>query len=197
MSAENEYVEAQDTLEERRQARDAGISQATATGYDQAEINQNKEFFESYSDPGISPDPPASGLEKSLGPELSHHHLFGNIDRVEFEKLKLENAVLAMRKKAEHPRTAGVSSKCTGSRRRKIVGEDDVELTPERARKIDSTIGPRSVRSQMQSQSIEASAWKGITTMKSVVKTMGGKAKEASSGVLGRAKQFLFGGGNS
>lgn len=194
MSTKNgDYVEAQKELEEERQKTEGAISQAATSGYDQAEINKNRAFFEEYSDPDVTPDPNASDMEKRMAPELSHHHLFGNIDQAEYERRMLDNQVLAMRVKSEFPRPSGVSSKCTGEYREAIAGDEKPVMSPEMNRHVDSILGPQGVRAQMQSQSIQASAWKGITTMKSVIETMGENAKSASAGALGKAKKFLFG----
>jgi hypothetical protein len=194
MSRNTEFIEKQQEGQREQQKLDAGFAQASAAGLDQGQIHKDRRFFDSYRDPDISPGPAATQFEKRVKPELSHHQMFGNIDRAEFERRQPLNQALAMQVKAEFPRRSGPSSKCTGSYREALVGERQPTLTDEMARKIDSTLGEDGVRSQMQSQSIQASAWKGITTMKSVVKTMGENAKSASSGVLGRAKQFLFGG---
>lgn len=194
MSTKSKFFKQRNGEKAEQQRRDAGFSQASQGGLDQAEVNKNRAFFESYSDPDISAGPKASAFEARVAPELSHHHLFGNIDRAEFERLQPLNQALAMQVKAEFPRRTGVSSKCTGQYRRRLVGDSNPVLNDEMARKVDSTLGEEGVRKQMQSQSIQASAWKGITTMKSVVKTMGENAKSAGSGALGRAKKFLFGG---
>lgn len=197
MSANGEYIEKQQEGAKEQQRLDQAFSQAATAGFDQAEVHKSKQFFQAYSDPDISPQPGATGLERRVAPELSHHQLFGNIDRREFERKQPINQALAMQVKAEFPKQSGASSKCRGRYRELLLDERQPVLTDEMARKIDSTLGEDGVRSQMQSQSIDASAWKGITTMKSVVKTMGENASDAASGVLGRARKFLFGGDNA
>jgi len=187
-----EQIEAQ----EQQQTADMGFQQAAQAGMDQAKVTKDASFINEYGDPDVSADADASPFEQRVKPELSHHHLFGNITREEFRSRQFQNRVLAMRVKAEYPKRAGVSSKCHGSYREDVFGQEKPQRTEEMERKIDSTLGPGGVREQMQSQSIQASAWKGITQMKSVIETAAHKGAEHAGGALGRAKKFLFGGDN-
>lgn len=196
MSQHQHYKEQLEAQEEQQKA-DMGFQQAAQAGMDQAKVTKDASFINEYGDPDVSPDADASPFEKRVKPELSHHHLFGNITREEFRRRQFQNRVLAMRVKAEFPKRSGVSSKCHGSYRQEVFGEARPRRTEEMERKIDSTLGPGSVREQMQSQSIQASAWKGITQMKSVIETAAHKGAEHAGGALGRAKKFLFGGGDS
>lgn len=194
MSTPEQQFSEQLDAQEEQQKRDMGFQQAASAGMDQAQINKSPTFLREYGDPDVSPRPGASDFEKIVAPELSQHHLFGNITRSEFRSRQMQNRVLAMRVKAEYPKRSGVSSKCHGRYRREMFGEAKPQRTEKMERKIDSTLGPGSVREQMQSQSIQASAWKGITQMKSVIQTAGNAASEHAGGALGRAKKFLFGG---
>jgi hypothetical protein len=148
-------------------------------------------------DPGITPEEDASGLKQKLAPELSHHHVFGNITRDDFESLKIANQALAMQFKAEYPRQTGPSSKCVGRYRREMFGEDKKTLTDDRAREADSVLGEEGVRSMMQSKSVDGMAFKGATQVKSVVATEGATASDDGGGMLAGLKDALgFGGGD-
>jgi len=194
MSTQSPEFDRQLEAQEEQQKRDIAHQQAAQAGMDQAQVNKSPTFLREYGDPDISPRQGASSTEQELAAELSHHHLFGNITREEFRRRQIQNRVSAMRKKAEHPKRAGATSKCTGTYRQRVFDDDAEVRTPEMEREIDSILGPGGVREQMQSQSIQASAWKGITQMKSVIQTAGSSAKDATAGALGRAKEFLFGG---
>jgi len=194
MSKQQQHFERQAEEQQNQQLRDMAFQQAATGGMDQGRITKSRTFIREYSDPDVSPRPGASEFEKLVAPELSQHHLYGNITEEEFERQQPLNEALAMQVKAEFPRETGVSSKCTGEYREAIKGEQRPVLTDEMARKIDSTLGGEGVRKQMQSQSIGASAWQGITQMKSVIKTATEGASESAGGAVGRAKSFLFGG---
>jgi hypothetical protein len=194
MSQAHQQFERQFEEQTDQQLRDMAFQQAASGGMDQAQVTKSRTFIREYSDPDVSPRPGADEFEKLVAPELSQHHLYGNITEEEFLRQQPLNAALAMQVKAEFPRETGVSSKCTGSYREALTGERKPTLDDEMARKIDSTLGEEGVRKQMQSQSIGASAWKGLTQMKSVIKTATQGASDSGGGALGRAKSFLFGG---
>jgi hypothetical protein len=167
---------AQEIANERteEQARGAALGQATQQAQlDQAQSGRPRTFIREMGDPGITPPENADGLEKRLAPELSHHHVFGYITRDDFERLKIANQALSMQFKAEHPRQTGASSKCVGRYRREMFGEDKTVLTDDKAREADSVLGEEGVRTMMQSKSVEATAFKGATQVKSVVATEG------------------------
>jgi len=194
-----QYQDYEEALREEEQLRDQAMNQAAQAGIDQAGTTKNASFLREYGDPDISSRPGADEFEQRVAAELSHHHLFGNIDARERERLQILNQALAMQFKAEFPKPNGVSSKCTGQFRKAITGEDKPILQPDMARQADSTLGEEGVRSQMQSQAQGASAWRGLTRIQSVAMTdqRGGDVRgSGGGGVLGRAKQFLFGGGD-
>lgn len=186
--------------ERQRREEDAALSQAAEHArMDQGEPVPNRSFFSEYGDADISPPPGAdsSDLISIVAAELSHHNLYGNITQAERERLQTLNAGLAMQVKAEFPAPSGASSKCVGRYRRELLGEDEAAkptLTPDMAREIESAIGEEGVRSQMQSQSVNASAWKGITQIQSVAHTVTDGARDAAQGLVGRTKDLLFGG---
>jgi len=194
MSNQEQYFERQAEEKQSQQLRDMAFQQAATGGMDQGRITKSRTFIREYSDPDISPRPGASDFEKRFAPELSQHHLYGNITEEEFQRQQPLNEALAMQVKAEFPRQTGVSSKCTGEYREAIKGNDQPVLDDEMARHVDSTLGGEGVRKQMQSQSIGASAWQGITQMKSVIKTATEGASSSAGGAIGKAKSFLFGG---
>lgn len=179
-----------------RAERDMAMSQASQPGIDQAGTTKNASFLREYGDPDISARPGASEFEEQVAAELSHHHLFGNIDLEERKRLQILNQAQAMQIKAEYPRAAGPSSKCTGRWREKMKGEDKPVLTDDMARQVDSTIGEEGVKSQMQSQAVNGSAWKGLTRIQSVAMTDQRGGSDSSGGVISRASDFLFGGGD-
>jgi hypothetical protein len=195
MSEAEQQFERQAEEQQAQQLRDMAFNQVAQTGgMDQGQVTKSRTFVREYSDPDISARPGASDLEEIVAPELSQHHLYGNITEEEFLRQQPLNSALAMQVKAEFPSQTGTSSKCTGEYRRELTGQDKPVLNNEMARKIDSTLGEEGVRKQMQSQSVNASAWKGITQMKSVIKTATQSASKSAGGALGRAKNFLFGG---
>lgn len=196
MSSEQQFVEKQHEQRQAERLEEQAMGQASqAAGMDPAARTKDASFLHEYGDADVSPRPDASEFEQRVSSELSHHHLFGNIDRRERKRLQILNQALAMQVKAEHPRPTGVSSKCTGWYREQIVGEDKPVLTDDMAREVDSTLGEEGVRSQMQSQAVNASAWKGLTRIQSVAMTdRRSEGDSSSSGVFGRAKRFLFGG---
>lgn len=190
---------AQEIAENRKdeQARNAALGQATQqANLDQAQRARPRTFIREMGDAGISPDENATGLEKRLAPELSHHHVFGFITRDDFETLKIANQALSMQFKAEHPRPTGPSSKCVGRYRREMFGEDKTVLTDDKAREADSVLGEEGVRTMMQSKSVDATAFKGATQVKSVVATEGVEGSD-DGGMLSGLKDALgFGGGD-
>jgi len=191
-------MSAQDFANERteEQLRDGAIGQATqGAAFDQAPTGRPRTFIREMGDPGISAPEDASTFEQMLAAELSHHHVFGFITREEYEGLKIMNQALAMQVKAEHPRPTGPSSKCVGRYRREMFGEDKPVLTDDMARQVDSTLGEEGVRSMMQSKSVDATAFKGATQVKSVVATEGVGGSDDSGGWLSGMKSALgFGG---
>lgn len=191
MSAQ-EFIEGQ----EEAQAREAAIGQARqGAAFDQAPTGRSQTFITEMGDPGISADEDASQLEKELAAELSHHHVFGFITREEYEGLKIINQALAMQFKAERPRQTGPSSKCVGRYRKEMLGEDKDVLTDDKAREADSVLGEEGVRSMMQSKSVDATAFKGATTVRSVVGTENVGGSDDSGGWLSSMKSALgFGG---
>lgn len=195
MSQQQQFQEQAAEAQREHEERQAALGQASqAAAVDQGAVIPNRSFLKQYGDPDISPSPNASTFEERVSTELSHHHLFGNITIEERERLQLLNQALAMQVKAEHPQPMGASSKCTGQYRKELLGKDTPTLTPDMARQIDSALGQEGIRSQMQSQAVNASAWKGITQIQSVAYTDGSDSSGSeSSGVVGSAKQFLFG----
>lgn len=191
---------AQDLADERheQQLREGAIGQAAQSAQiDQARGGRSETFIREMGDPDISPKPEAGDLEERLAPELSHHHVFGNIKREDFENLKIANQALAMQVKAEHPRQAGPSSKCVGEYRRQMLGEDKVTLTDDRAREVDSTLGEEGTRTMMQSKSVDGMAFKGVTRVESVIATEGGAGSgESSGGLMSSLKGALGIGGD-
>lgn len=194
MSQQQQFKEAAEQREQERK-RDHAMGQASqAAGMDPAARTNDASFLREYGDADISPRPGATGIEERVSAELSHHHLFGNIDRAERRRLQILNQALAMQVKAEYPRPTGASSKCSGWYRKKITGESKPVLSDDMAREVDSTLGEEGVRSQMQSQAVSGSAWKGLTRIQSVAMTDSRQDNSGSGGVFSRAKQFLFGG---
>ncbi|WP_251342428.1 hypothetical protein [Haloplanus halophilus] len=190
---------AQDIADERReqQLREGAIGQAAQSAQlDQAARGRPQTFIREMGDPDISAPADASNFEEMLAPELSHHHVFGNITREDFEGLKITNQGLAMQVKAEHPRKAGPSSKCTGQYRREMYGEDKVVLTDDKAREVDSTLGEEGTRTMMQSKSVEGMAFKGATQVKSVVKTEGAASDDDGGGLMDSIRGALGIGGD-
>lgn len=177
------------------QAHQAALQQASQSAQlDQAAGGRSKTFIREMGDPDLSPPQDATGIERRLAPELSHHHVFGYIDRQEYEGLKIANQALAMQFKAEFPRQTGPSSKCTGSYRQEMFGERQPTLTDDKAREADSVLGEEGVRSMMQSKSVEGTAFKGATQVQSVVQTAGDSTDD-SGGMLSGLKEALgFGG---
>jgi hypothetical protein len=180
---------------EEEQVREAAIGQASQSiGMDQARVPTPDTFIDQMGAPGISATEDAGQLEQKLAAELSHHHVFSNIDRETWEGLKINNAALAMRVKSEHPPKSGPGSKCRGQYRREMFGEDAVTLTDARAREIDSALGEEGVRTMMQAKSIDGMAFKGATRVESVVHTDRGGSDDSGS-LLGGLKDALgFGG---
>jgi hypothetical protein len=181
-----------------QQMREGAIGQATQSAQiDQARGGRSQTFIREMGDADISPpaDADPDSTEAKLAAELSHHHVFGFITREEYEGLKITNQALAMQFKAEHPRPTGPSSKCTGRYRQEMLGEDKVVLTDDRAREADSTLGEESVRSMMQSKSIDATAFKGATQVKSVVATEGVGSGDDDGGLMSSLKGALGIGG--
>lgn len=183
--------------ERREEAAIGQASQSVSATPGEPRIPTSQSFIREMGSPGISPAPDASDLEQKLAAELSHHHVFSNITRDDWEGLKINNAALAMRKKAEHPPKTGAGSKCRGAYRREMFGEDAVVLTDGRAREIDSVLGEEGTRTMMQSKSINGMAFKGATRVESVVTTDSDTdADGGGGGVLASLKDALgFGGG--
>mgnify|MGYP000032398097 CR=1 FL=1 len=180
-----------------KQMREGAIGQATQSAQiDQARGGRSRTFITEMGDPDISAPEGASDLEQRLAAELSHHHVFGNITREEYEGLKITNQALAMQFKAEYPRPTGPSSKCTGEYRREMFGEDKAVLTDDLAREADSTLGEEGTRSMMQSKSVEAMALEVATRVKSVVATEGVGSDGGSDGLMGSLKGALGIGGD-
>jgi hypothetical protein len=181
-----------------QQMREGAIGQATQNAQlDQARGGRAATFISEMGDPDISAPETAGSLEERLAPELSRHHVFGNITREDFEDLKIANQALAMQVKAEHPKQAGPSSKCTGEYRRQLLGEDKVTLTDDRAREVDSTLGEEGTRTMMQSKSVEGLALEVATRVKSVVATEGTGSSGGNGGLMSSLKGALGIGGDN
>lgn len=203
-----------DRLDRQREVAREQAERQTALGQaeqraamDQSPTVPNRSFFAEYGDADLSPpvDSTTDDVINWVAAELSHHNLYGNITQAERERLKILNAPLAMQIKAEFPARTGTSSKCVGRYRRELFGgapnaqreAEKPTMTPDMAREIDSAVGEEGVRTQMQSQSVNASAWKGITQIQSVAHTVGEHASSAADGIVDRASNFLFGDENS
>jgi hypothetical protein len=191
---------AQDRADEitEQQMREGAIGQATQNAQlDQARGGRAATFISEMGDPDISAREGAGSLEERLAPELSRHHVFGNITRDDFEDLKIANQALAMQVKAEHPKQAGPSSKCVGEYRRQLLGEDKVTLTDDRAREVDSTLGEEGTRTMMQSKAVEGLALEVATRVKSVVATEGTGSSGGNGGLMSSLKGALGIGGDN
>lgn len=195
MSKQEQFQEQAAEAQREHDTRTAALGQASqAAAVDQGAFIPNQSFLKEYGDPDISASPNADAFEQRISTELSHHQLFGNITTEERERLQLLNQALAMQVKAEHPQPMGASSKCTGQYRKELLGEDAPTMTPDMARQVDSALGQEGIRSQMQSQAVNGSAWKGMTQIQSVAITDGSNSSgDDSTGFVGSAKQFLFG----
>lgn len=201
--AQQQRIDAAREVEQERDERQTALSQASeAARMDQGAQVPNQTFFSEYGRADLSAPPTASedDVIQVVSAELSHHNLYGNITPEERDRLQILNAALAMQIKAEFPAPMGASSKCVGRYRAELFDDPDEANTPilsaDMAREIESAVGEEGVRSQMQSQSVNASAWKGITQIQSVAHTVGEGARDAAGGVVSRAKDLLFGGGD-
>jgi hypothetical protein len=180
-----------------QQMREGAIGQATQSAQiDQARGGRAATFISEMGDPDISAPEGADDFERELSAELSRHQVFGNITRDDFENHKIANQALAMQFKAEYPRPAGPSSKCTGRYRQELLGERKGTLNDGLAREADSILGEEGTRTMMQSKSVDGLALEIATRVKSVVATEGAGGSGGSGGLMSSLKGALGIGGD-
>jgi hypothetical protein len=197
----SEAQQIQREIDKERAERQMAMEEAASAGADQAGFGREQTLLDQVGDPDIDPPPTAEehDVEEILSAELSQHNALSNITREEYEDRKLLHQVLAMQVKAEYPAQSGVSSKCVGEYRRRLLGADEGAKKPlpsKLARKIDSTLGEEGVKTQMTALSINAKAFDGITTSRAYASiSSDGDGPGSGGGIIESAKSFLgFGG---
>jgi hypothetical protein len=198
-------VEKQGEQQAKNQMRGAAIQQGQQASQSPAMMGgqPSKEFIEVIGSPDISdPEDADDDLERLVATETSRLEMFANITEEEYVAKKLLNQNIAEGiKHQEFVPQKGMGSKCKGAYRSIVTGDPDEgnrkALSPDMARRVDGAVGEESVRSQMQSGSIRAKFFEGLTQMQTAV-FAGDKGTAAangasSGGLVGGAKRLLFG----
>lgn len=205
MQQQKELVDKQNQAQAESQLRGAAIQQGQQAAQAPGMVGgqPSKEFIEVIGSPDISdPDDPDDDLEQLVATETSRLEMFANITEEEYEAKKLLNQNISEGiKLQEFVPQKGMGSKCSGAYRAIVTGDPSEAsretLSPDMARRIDGAVGEESVRSQMQSGSIRAKFFDGLTQMQTAVfagdsNSVAGNGA-SSGGIVGGAKRLLFG----
>ena len=211
MQLKQDQIKQQERLAEKQQEhqaeaqmRGAAIQQAQQGAQSPAMMGgqPSKEFVEVIGDPDISdPDDPEDDLDKLVATETSRMEMFANITEEEYQSKKLLNQNISEGiKLQEFVPQNGMGSKCKDAYRAIVTGNPDERtrktLSPDMARRVDGAVGEESVRSQMQSGSIRAKFFEGLTQMQTAVfdgEGLSASNGASSGGLVGGAKRLLFG----
>lgn len=189
----------QQSNQEHAQAVGTAHQQAARSGPDLSDLQQ-KEFLDAVFTSDVNrgdgvPGIPNNRLEERYAAEFSRHRGLANISKEEWERRKLINQSKAIRACMEYARPRGAGHKCS-PQLRQAWGDTDDPLPTMDDDLYRETRAAFEELTDMESLSIDAKGFSGVTEVHAVTKSEGFSSGGSSgnNGLLSRVTGGLFGG---